>query len=40
MTAENRAHIRTLPQKIGHKFIDVGIAEQTMIGMAAGGITR
>ncbi|HRK60350.1 MAG TPA: transketolase, partial [Candidatus Kapabacteria bacterium] len=36
MTAENRAHIRTLPQKIGHKFIDVGIAEQTMIGMAAG----
>ncbi len=36
MTAENRAHIRQLPQKIGGKFIDVGIAEQTMIGMAAG----
>lgn len=36
MTAENRAHIRQLPQKIGAKFIDVGIAEQTMIGMAAG----
>lgn len=36
MTAENRAHIRQLQQKIGNKFIDVGIAEQTMIGMAAG----
>lgn len=36
MTAENRAPIRNLPNKIGKKFIDVGIAEQTMIGMAAG----
>jgi transketolase len=36
MTAENRAAIRNLPPKIGNRFIDVGICEQTMIGMAAG----
>jgi transketolase len=36
MTAENRAAIRDLPDKIGDRFIDVGICEQTMIGMAAG----
>jgi len=36
MTAENRAALRTLPPLLGHRFIDVGIAEQTMIGMAAG----
>jgi transketolase len=36
MTAENRAAIRNLPQKLGGRFIDVGIAEQTMIGAAAG----
>ena len=36
MTAENRAAIRNLPEKIGNRFIDVGIAEQTLIGMAAG----
>jgi transketolase len=36
MTAENRAAIRNLPAKIGKRFIDVGIAEQTMIGAAAG----
>ena len=36
MTAENRAAIRNLPEKIGNRFIDVGIAEQTMVGMAAG----
>ena len=36
MTAENRAAMRNLPSKIGDKFIDVGIAEQTMVGMAAG----
>ncbi|MBE2219557.1 MAG: transketolase [Ignavibacteria bacterium] len=36
MTAENRAAIRNLPEKIGNKFIDTGITEQTMIGMAAG----
>jgi transketolase len=36
MTAENRAAIRTLPAKLGARFIDVGICEQTMIGAAAG----
>lgn len=36
MTAENRAAIRNLPAKLGNRFIDVGIAEQTMIGAAAG----
>jgi transketolase len=36
MTAENRAAIRNLPPHLGERFIDVGIAEQTMVGMAAG----
>jgi len=36
MTAENRAAIRNLPPHLGKRFIDVGICEQTMIGMAAG----
>jgi transketolase len=36
MTAENRAAIRQLPEKLGARFIDVGICEQTMIGAAAG----
>ncbi len=36
MTAENRAAIRGLPPKIGDRFVDVGICEQTMIGAAAG----
>src|SRR5262249_36500745 len=36
LTAENRAAIRNLPQRLGPRFIDVGICEQTMIGMAAG----
>jgi transketolase len=36
MTAENRAAIRNLPPILGKRFIDVGIAEQTMIGAAAG----
>ena len=36
MTAENRAAIRNLPPELGDRFIDVGIAEQTMIGAAAG----
>jgi len=36
MTAENRAAIRNLPHELGEKFIDTGITEQTMIGMAAG----
>ena len=36
LTAENRAAIRHLPAAIGERFIDVGICEQTMVGMAAG----
>ena len=36
MTAENRALVRNLPQKLGERFIDTGITEQTMIGAAAG----
>lgn len=36
MTAENRAAIRNLPPKLGDRFVDVGICEQTMIGAAAG----
>ena len=36
ITAENRAAIRNLPKALGKRFIDVGIAEQTMIGTAAG----
>ena len=36
MTAENRAVIRELPSLLGNRFVDVGITEQSMIGMAAG----
>src|SRR5262245_54414919 len=36
LTAENRAAIRNLPGPLGARFIDVGICEQTMVGMAAG----
>jgi transketolase len=36
MTAENRASIRNLPSSLGSRFIDVGIAEQTLVGAAAG----
>ncbi len=36
MTAENRAAIRGLPARMPDRFIDVGICEQTMVGMAAG----
>ncbi|HEY3235776.1 MAG TPA: transketolase C-terminal domain-containing protein [Polyangiaceae bacterium] len=36
MTAENRAAIRGLPHRLGPRFIDVGICEQTMVGAAAG----
>ncbi len=36
LTAENRASIRNLPDHIGGRFVDVGIAEQTMVGMSAG----
>lgn len=36
MTAENRALVRSAPKLLGQRFIDTGITEQTMIGMAAG----
>ncbi|MFQ5606992.1 MAG: transketolase family protein [Candidatus Zixiibacteriota bacterium] len=36
LTAENRAAIRTLPERIPEQFLDTGITEQTMVGMAAG----
>ncbi len=36
LTSENRSPMRGLPEKIGARFVDVGICEQTMIGMAAG----
>jgi transketolase len=36
LTAENRSAIRSLPEALGPRFIDVGIAEQTLVGAAAG----
>jgi transketolase len=36
LTAENRAAIRGLPAALGHRFIDVGVCEQTLVGAAAG----
>jgi transketolase len=36
LTAENRAAIRTLPARLGARFIDVGIAEQALVAAAAG----
>lgn len=36
MTAENRALVRNVPRQLGNRFIDTGITEQTMVGMAAG----
>lgn len=36
LTAENRAAIRSLPEALGDRFIDTGITEQAMIGLAAG----
>jgi len=36
MTAENRALVRNMPKALGSRFIDTGITEQTMVGMAAG----
>lgn len=40
LTAENRGHMRNVPPMLGDSFVDVGIAEQTMIGMAAGLASR
>src|SRR6201996_9082965 len=36
MTAENRALVRNAPVALKGRFIDTGITEQTMVGMAAG----
>lgn len=36
MTAENRALVRNVPKALGNRFIDTGITEQTLVGMAAG----
>ena len=36
MTAENRALVRNAARRLGNRFIDTGITEQTMVGMAAG----
>jgi len=36
MTAENRALVRNMPRALGSRFVDTGITEQTMVGMAAG----
>jgi len=36
MTAENRAPVRSIPDKLGDRFIDTGITEQCMVGAAAG----
>lgn len=36
LTAENRAPLRNLVEKIGDRFLDTGITEQAMIGIAAG----
>lgn len=36
MTAENRALVRNAPKALGQRFVDTGITEQTMVGMAAG----
>ncbi len=36
LTAENRAAIRNLPPLLGARFVDTGIAEQTLVGMSAG----
>jgi len=40
MTSENRAAFRNLPPLIKNNFIDTGITEQTLIGMAAGFALR
>lgn len=36
MTAENRAMLRGAAHRLGDRFVDVGIAEQTLVGAAAG----
>ena len=36
LTAENRAAIRNLASELNGRFIDTGITEQAMVGIAAG----
>lgn len=36
MTAENRALVRNVSKVLGKRFVDTGITEQTLVGMAAG----
>src|SRR5208283_5875102 len=36
MTAENLASIRGITGVLGNRFVDTGIAEQSLVGMAAG----
>ena len=36
LTAENRFCLRNIPKLLGNRFIDVGISEQSMIGISAG----
>jgi transketolase len=40
LTAENRAHIHGLADRLGPRFVDFGICEQTMVGAAAGLAVR
>jgi transketolase len=40
LTAENRSAMRNISNTIPDRFIDTGIAEQTMVGMAAGLASR
>lgn len=40
LTAENRAAIRQLPELLGKRFIDTGITEQALLGIAAGMALR
>jgi transketolase len=40
MTAENRASLRNIPPQLGERFVDVGIAEMTLVGSAAGMALR
>ncbi len=40
MTAENRASIRNIPEQIKNNFVDVGIAEMSLVGSACGMALR